>query len=236
MTITVGTDFAAYRRLREPQFATRPLYPMFDVNSSFIDASNGFWIAGFNASGELVHTQAILKLNLDGMTLGQHLQAHRQKYVTPQITKDPNDARLAVPDAVGQVSGSVCYHGEFWIQGGVEGFRRQGYTALLSRLIFELAYQSWNPDFIFGLVPAAVALKGIGVRYGYFHGEPAFWRDQMNEKLAEEWVVWMGNRDIASLTQRPSDRSAIQGGGPRTDLSNLTHLNTPVRLEAEMAV
>lgn len=225
MKITVGTDFTAYRNLREPQFHQRPLYPMFDVNCSFIDATNGFWIAGTNAMGELVHTQAILKLNMDGCTLEEHISTHRQKYVTPGLTPDSNGAYLSVPSSIRQISGSVCYHGEFWLMGGVEGFRQQGFTALLSRLTFELAYQSWDPDFVFGLVPAAVALKGIGVRYGYFHGEPGLWRDVDDNILAEEWLVWMSNQDIARLTKREPEMMTSNLGAQALNSSVVTQLS-----------
>ncbi|MDJ0628813.1 MAG: hypothetical protein QNJ44_11180 [Rhodobacter sp.] len=210
MKLTVGTDFTAYRRLRSAQFDQRPLYPMFDIQCSFIDASNSFWIAGTNDAGDLVHTQAILKLNLAGTTLDEHLTVHRQKYLTPGLVGDADQAYFSVPGSAGNITGTVCYHGEFWLLGGELGFRSQGFTALLSRLTFELAYTTWNPDFVFGLVPAQIAQKGIGVRYGYFHGEPGLWRSADDRILTEEWVVWMSNQDIARLTQRKPDQLATK--------------------------
>jgi hypothetical protein len=72
----------------------------------------------------------------------------------------------------------------------------------LSRLTFEFAQNTWEPDFIFGLVPEVIAQKGIGVRYGYFHGEPGLWKTNDDRVLAEEWVVWMGKEDIRNLTNR----------------------------------
>ncbi|KMW60249.1 hypothetical protein AIOL_000402 [Candidatus Rhodobacter oscarellae] len=224
MKLTVGTDFSTYRNLRSAQFEQRPLYPMFDIQCSFIDASNSFWIAGTNAAGELVHTQAILKLDMSNTSLDEHLTVHRQKYLTPGLIGDADQAYFSVPGSAGNITGEVCYHGEFWLQGGEEGFRKQGFTALLSRLTFELAYTTWNPDYIFGLVPATIAQKGIGVRYGYFHGEPGIWRSVDERILSEEWVVWMSNHDIARLTQRKPDKLATRPAAHFNGQSIITHL------------
>ena len=56
MRIEIGDDFAAYRLLRNAQQDRAPIYPMFDVASSYVDKSNAFWICGFNEQDELVHS------------------------------------------------------------------------------------------------------------------------------------------------------------------------------------
>ena len=53
LRVEVNTDFVAYRKMRDDQLNRLPIYPVFDVSSSFIDASNAFWICAFNEQNEL---------------------------------------------------------------------------------------------------------------------------------------------------------------------------------------
>ena len=196
MTLEIGDDFPAYRRMRNTQKERGQLFPMFDVMSSFVDASNGFWVCGFDDAGELVHTQAVRQMDLGQTTLSQHLRDHRHKYITPNSTPDVDRTFYSDLPILNQISGSVCYHGEFWLRGGKEGLRNQGFTALLSRIVFELTLKLWSPDYVFGLVPMPLALKGIPVRYGYSHCESGAWIGPDNELTSEETLVWMSRNDI----------------------------------------
>ena len=205
MTIEVGSDFLAYRRLRLPQAAMRPVYPMFDIASCYIDAGNGFWIAGHDAEGRLVHTQAMRLLPFGDGTLGDHLRVHGMKYVTPGLTATPEDASYHVGRPLSLLAGRVCYHGEFWVAGGPDGFRGGGMTNLLSRLMFELTQARFEPDYVFGFIDAANALNGTPMRHCYFHGEPGTWRLPTGRILAEEWLVWMSAADIQALLAEPVD-------------------------------
>ena len=137
MRIEIGTDFSVYRRHRLAQTDRNGPYPMFDVACSFIDASNGFWICGFNPEGELIHTQAARLLDLTGTTLRRHLDDHRHKYITPDTTPDPDLTYYSGPECLTSITGKVCYQGEFWLPGrGLGGPRSLGMTALLSRILF----------------------------------------------------------------------------------------------------
>jgi len=196
MRLEIGGDFVAYRRLRNTQADRSALYPMFDAACSYVDASNAFWVCGYNQSGELVHTQAIRRLDLEGVLLRKHIDDHRHKYITPNSTPDPDRTTFTQPPALDHITGCVCYHGEFWLKGGEGGHRNQGFTALLSRVVFELALQIWSPDYVFGFVPMPLAFKGIPVRYGYTHCEPGVWYGPENEVTSEEALVWMNKSDI----------------------------------------
>ena len=88
--IEIGDDFAKYQSYRSQQSDRGPIYPMFDVASSYIDHTNGFWVCGFNANGELVHTQAVRLLDMSHASLATHLKIHRHKYITPDTTPDPD--------------------------------------------------------------------------------------------------------------------------------------------------
>ncbi|MDU8910163.1 hypothetical protein [Aestuariicoccus sp. MJ-SS9] len=199
MRLEIGGDFVAYRRLRNAQADRAPLYPMFDVSSSYVDAGNAFWVCGFNDKDELVHTQAIRRLDMASETLGEHINSHRHKYITPNSTPDPDRTFYSQPPALDRITGQVCYHGEFWLKGGDGGHRSQGFTALLSRVVFELALKIWAPDYVFGFVPMPLAFKGIPVRYGYTHCEPGTWIGPDKQITAEEALVWMGRSDIVQF-------------------------------------
>ena len=61
--VEIGDDFAKYRAYRAQHPDRGPIYPMFDVASSYIDFTNGFWICGFDPDGKLMHTQAVRNLD-----------------------------------------------------------------------------------------------------------------------------------------------------------------------------
>lgn len=195
MSLEIGSDFTLYRRLRETQVDRSPPFPMFDVNSSYVDGSNGFWVCGFNQDKELVHTQAVRLLNLGKTNLAEHIRNHRHKYITPNTAHNPDETYFSELPSLKSISGRVCYHGEFWIKGGKGGHRSQGFTALLSRVVFEVALNLWSPDFLFGFVPLQLAQKGIPVRYGYSHCELGVWSGPDQEVASEEMLVWMSRCD-----------------------------------------
>ncbi|WP_298975764.1 hypothetical protein [uncultured Roseobacter sp.] len=203
MRLEIGDDFAAYRRLRNSQTDRSPLYPMFDVACSYVDVSNAFWVCGFNDNNQLIHTQAIRLLDLSGVALGEHINMHRHKYITPNSTPDPDRTFYSRPPSLDQITGKVCYHGEFWLSGGEGGHRKQGFTALLSRVVFEMALKMWVPDYVFGLVPEPLAFKGIPSRYGYTRCEPGAWYGPDNEITEEDSLVWMNTDDIVHFLETP---------------------------------
>ncbi|MDJ0826794.1 MAG: hypothetical protein QNJ16_14950 [Rhodobacter sp.] len=196
--VEVGDDFVKYRAHRNRQSDRGPIYPMFDVESSYVDHTNGFWICGFQSNGELIHTQAVRLLDLSGMSLGAHLDTHRHKYITPDSTPDPDRTFFSGPEALHTITGKVCYHGDFWLRGqGLGGPRSLGATALLSRVLLELMVGVWNPSFVFALVPKQLAAKGAHLRYGYSHCEPGRWLGPDQQVTDEDYLIWMAAKDLA---------------------------------------
>lgn len=232
--VEIGTDFLRYRRIRKPQIDKRPIYPMFDIGASYVDASNGFWIVAYNEDGALVHTQAMRLLPMGNATLGEHLRDHKLKYVTPGLVDDPEEATFHVDPRVAEtIRGRVCYHGEFWLAGGPRGLRGNGAIALLSRLAFELAEMTWQPDFVFGFVDASHALNGTPARHCYYQGVPGTWQTRDGTVFAEEWLVWMGAPEIATLMAAPFDGTyrvierATQSRARRSNESEVHHVQPP---------
>lgn len=218
MRVELGDDFSKYRLYRSSQTDRSPMYPMFDVASSYIDGSNGFWICGFNEANELIHTQAVRLLDLSDVSLGQHLSTHRLKYITPDTTPDPDQTFYSGPDALRSITGKVCYHGEFWLPGrGLGGPRSQGVTPLLSRILFEMMYGNWEPDYVFALVPKRLAARGAHLRYGYNHCEPGRWLGPDQQVTEEDHLIWMSTDEMRKalreepLSLRNSDQLSAVG-------------------------
>lgn len=201
LRIEIGGDFVAYRRLRNTQSDRTALYPIFDAASSFIDAKNAFWVCAFNDRREVVHTQAIRLMDLSKTSLQEHLRDHRHKYLSPGMIADPDQTHFSRLPSLDQITGRVCYHGDFWLKGGEDGLRNQGFTALMSRIVFEITLKIWSPDYLFGLVPTALAMKGIPVRYGYSRCEPCAWIGPDEELKAEETFVWMRRADMEQFLE-----------------------------------
>ncbi|QJF53222.1 hypothetical protein G3256_12660 [Roseobacter ponti] len=201
--VETGDDFARYRVYRSQQSDRGPIYPMFDVASSYIDRTNGFWICGFNADDELIHTQAVRLLDLSVGSLGDHLNSHRHKYITPDTTPDPDLTFYSGPEALRTIHGKVCYHGDFWLRaGGLGGPRSQGVTSLLSRILLEIMVSAWKPSFVFALVPKQLAAKGAHLRYGYCHCEPGRWLGPDQQVTEEDYLIWMSEKDMVNLVAR----------------------------------
>jgi hypothetical protein len=201
--VEIGDDFAKYRSYRNQQPDRGQIYPMFDVASSYIDRTNGFWVCGFNAHGELVHTQAVRLLDLADKSLATHLRTHRHKYITPDTTPDPDLTYYSGPKALNSITGKVCYQGDFWLRAsGLGGPRSQGATSLLSGILLEIMISTWNPSYVFAFVPQRLAAKGAHLRYGYCHCEPGRWVGPDEQVTEEDYFIWMDAHDMASLTSR----------------------------------
>ncbi|MEM0945953.1 MAG: hypothetical protein AAGK37_00995 [Pseudomonadota bacterium] len=224
MRVVVGDDFSEYRLYRSEQKGRNPIYPMFDVASSYIDDTNGFWICGFNQDDELIHTQAVRLLDLTGQSLGHHLNVHRHKYITPDTTPDPDVTFYSGPEALKKITGKVCYHGEFWLPAtGLGGPRSHGVTPLLSRILFEILVRKWNPSFVFAFVPKQLAEKGAHLRYGYNHCEPGTWVGPDQQVTEEDYMIWMSASDMTkALARKPQSlRGAAKVAPLRSTLKSV---------------
>jgi len=209
LRIEIGSDFVAYRKRRDAQSDRLPIYPVFDSSSSFIDESNAFWVCAFNDRNELVHTQVVRMIDLGETTLQDHLSQHRHKYLTPGMVKNADQVSYSRLPSLARINGRVCYHGEFWLKGGDQGLRGQGYTALMSRVVFEMALKIWSPDFLFGFVPIKLAMNGIPFRYGYSRCEPGGWIGADQQMAVEEALVWTSKSEAEQFLEAPSETLSI---------------------------
>lgn len=233
--VEIGDDFAKYRAYRNQQVDRGAMYPMFDVSSSYIDRSNGFWICGFDPNDELIHTQAVRLLDLSDVSLAMHLNDHRHKYITPDTTPDPDLTFYSGPEALHSITGQVCYQGDFWLRAnGLGGPRSQGATALLSRALFEIMVGAWDPSYIFAFVPKRLGAKGAHLRYGYTHCEPGRWIGPDQQVTEEEYLIWMAAKDMANMLAPTTTNHQYATGALATDPT--TYVDTKGRFDAQANV
>lgn len=203
--LRIRSDFTAFQDALEKQCEAPPIYPMFDPACSYVDRTNGFWIEGVNDEGELVHTQAVRRLDLSHCTLAEHLDLHHQKYVVQGNAIDRHRSVYDRAPAWQGIMGRVCYHGQLWLKGGKEGYRDQGLTAILPRLALALSLMEWSPDFIFGFIHPKLACKGLAAREGYAHMEPGIWHVGDGPDADQTWLVWMSRDDVEHLIRFPPE-------------------------------
>ena len=202
--VVIGDDFSEYNLYRKSQESRGFMFPVFDVTTSFVDGTNGFWVCGFNEKDELMHTQAVRLFDLKDSTLGHHFNVHRHKYITPDTTPDPDLTFYSGPESLRMITGRVCYHGDFWLYArGLGGPRSAGVTASLSRILFEMTVRLWEPDYVVGFVPKRLAEKGTHLRYGYSHCEPGLWIGPDQQVTDEDHLVWMDRDDLNNALTRP---------------------------------
>jgi hypothetical protein len=181
-----------------------PLTPMFHPEKSDIGGHNGFWLKGTSFNGELVHMQACRVDELDQTTLHMHLESLRAFYADPDRTaEDGETCECRAPSACG-MTGTVCYHGEIWLKGGPNGFRKRNLTAVTPRLVLAIALLRWYPDVIYGMIQSGIATKGVAARYGYRNFQPhgMIWTVPSTGTL-DEWLLWNERRDLIDLVMPP---------------------------------
>ncbi len=198
MIVEVGTDFDLFREAIENQPKRAPVTPKFDSTIEKLDAENAFWILGRNRKGEIAHTQAVRIMDLGNGNLAEHIREEFPAYTPPTWTlvSDMSDYRPG-PGSL-RIRGVACYHGDFWLLGGEDGFRGQGINMLAARLAMAISMIKWRPDYIYAYMHTLVACSGIAARSGFMHTEQnnLFWSVPGYDELLEAWMVWSGREDI----------------------------------------
>ncbi len=199
MKLQVGDDFEEYADLVRSYRPEQPLGEPFDPEKQRISRQNGFWVTGWNARGEMVHTQAIRRLRLGG-TLADYLSAHFRQFPPSGVALDKSRSVYTPGPGAQRITGITCYHGEAWLKGGNAGFRGTGIAGILARFAMTSAVLRWSPDFIFCFVPEGLAYRGLIEREGYMHAEPGAlcWRLQDGGQL-RGFMGWMGRDDLTHL-------------------------------------
>jgi hypothetical protein len=144
--IETGTDFLEFRRVPYTQTQRGHVAPIFDPAISPIDADTAFWMIVKDADGEIVFTQAMIQVDMAGLTLGEYLaenlfafRPHGDKYEISQSFTNQTTAGS-------EPRGMGCYHGEVWLR---RDWRGGALITLLPRMMIALAVLRWSPRFPF---------------------------------------------------------------------------------------
>lgn len=205
LTLRVGFDFDQYKCLLKDARPNHSIGVPFDPDIHDFSDGSAFWIVATDHQGQVVHTQALRLLNLTGISLADHLQAHFIDFPPPSIPLDLEKSNYRSGPGAQRITGRTAYHGEFWIGGSAGQFRGSGVSTLLSRYGFWMALQQWDPDHIFAFIVNAVAHKGLAARTGWMHTDPAAlqWYPRDGQPAIETVMAYLHRGDIQYLLDLP---------------------------------
>ena len=203
ITIEFGADFSQFCSIPEMQPARHPVSPIFDPLETVVSASNAFWLVGRNAAHEVVLTQAIKLIRIDGCGgLLDHLRSNLADYRPYGDKLDISRSKVDLTPRAAGLAGDACYYGELWIN---KPYRGGSLTAVMPRLMFAVALLKWSPQFVFGMMEPMAACKGLAAREGFMHLEQGSfqWRQFASNEPLEEWLVWTTMDDFLFNTRVP---------------------------------
>ena len=205
ITITIGSDFEAYKKIIESERQVQKLGPPFDPKNHALNASNGFWLIGRNEDGELIHTQAAKKVTLHGKTLAEHLRTHFKFFPPPLPEVDVQKSRFRATPGAHKINGNVVYHGEVWMAPEKGRYRGVGLSTVLARSGLLEVMRRWSPDYMYGFMLRSVAFKGFAERMGYMHNEPGclFWHLTGRDVPIEAFLTYLTKEDAQYLLDIP---------------------------------
>jgi hypothetical protein len=210
--LTVGYDFDEYHELLKEARPDHLLGMPFDPTLHEMNQENAFWIVGRNAKNDIMHTQAMRMLDLQGMNLAEHLRRSFTEFPPPGVDIDLQRSRYRAGPGAHRISGKVCYHGEFWVGTTPREFRNAGLSSVLGRFAFWQAIQHWNPDYVIAFMQNSVVFKGFPARHGYMHTEPGTLRWFMTgqDTPIEGFMSYMGSDDLRFILEMPLSDLAAQ--------------------------
>jgi hypothetical protein len=200
--LSIKNDFRQLCDLSK-RLAGKPV-PFAPFNPDYTDVGphNAFWIEGTNGYGETVHVQAVRCDDLSKTTLAHQIHMLLEPYATDEMLAETQNPGFCQSEAARKITGSVCYHGEIWLRGGRSGYRGQGLSSILPRLILALSLAKWSPDFIWGFGHAWLVEHGIPQKYGYRNLEPrgAYMETSKLSRPINSWIMWLSQADLIDLT------------------------------------
>ncbi len=203
--LETGSDFVVLEKALKEHSARGPLTPKFDPQNNDLDENTAFWILGRDNSGEIVHTQAVRLLDLEGGSLASYLALRFDDFTPDGWSVDTKKSRFRPAPGSKSIEGTVCYHGEFWLNGGKRGVRGTGLTVLAARLAMVISLMKWSPDYIFAFMHSLTICKGLAAKAGFMHTEQnnLFWSVIGKEERLEAWTAWVSREDIRHLLGIP---------------------------------
>lgn len=205
ITVTIGYDFDSYRKILGKARPDHVLGMPFDPELHTLTQRNAFWVIGHNSKGEVMHTQAMRLLDLQGANLAEYMRCSYKDFPPPGVDIDLQRSRYRPGPGAHRISGQVCYHGEFWVGTTPREFRNVGLSSVLGRYAFWQAIQHWKPDHVVAFMQNSVVYKGFPARHGYMHTEPGalHWFLTGQDVPIEGFMSYMGRDDLQYILDMP---------------------------------
>ena len=168
--LSLHQDFDLLRQVNEQSRSSwGKLVPIFNIEHSDLDPANSFWIAGRDAEGEIVATQAARFLPLWESSLADELTSLRLFYRAPEPHLASGErCEVLVPSAAA-ITGRVVFSGGGWYHPRCRG---TGLSAILPRISRAYAHSRWETDYTVSMVEPVLTEKGVVRSYGYSKVEP----------------------------------------------------------------
>lgn len=172
VTLSIGENLRDFADLVDSGRENHSIAPPFDANFCELGEQNALWIVGHDRFGKLVHAQALRRVDLEDRSLATYLSANFCHFGPGGTQIDPKRSSYRPGPGSMHMTGSVAYHGEFWINAGLNRFGGAVLSSVLCRYGFWEAFQRWSLDGIFCFMANSVACKGFAARGGWTHMEP----------------------------------------------------------------
>lgn len=206
LNIQMKSNFEEFRETVEAIPDRGAVTPVFDPAYTRINESNGFWISGTDENGEVVHVQAIRFDRLRSTGLAEHWRKNAVLYGPPGLELDVEGTDFSTGIVAEQITGNVCYHGDFWIH---RRWRRLGLAPRLSTFAMLTALSLYSPDYIYAFIVPKNVRRGLSAQYGYLHFHPwaPKWRIVGREEAYDDYLVWISGDELYELWT-PGERNA----------------------------
>ncbi len=172
VTLSLGENLEEFGYLVRNGRENHSIASAFDADFDDLGEPNVLWIVGHDRFGKLVHAQALRLFDLGETALSSYLSANFCHFGPGGAEIDGTRSTYRPGPGSTHLSGKVAYHGEFWINAGLNRFGGAVLSSVLCRYGFWEAFQKWSPDAIFCFMANSVACKGFAARGGWTHMEP----------------------------------------------------------------
>ncbi|MEL6452445.1 MAG: hypothetical protein AAFQ19_14405 [Pseudomonadota bacterium] len=203
--LTIGSDFTEYSEIVAEERPMQKLGAPFDPTIHNLTKDNAFWMIGRNEDGELIHTQAARRINLGNRSLSSYLLRQFRSFPPPLPGVDLTRSRFRATPGMHRISGTVAYHGEFWVAPEKGKYRGVGLAPVFGRTGMLEMLQRWDADWLYGFILNVVAYKGFGARIGYLHLEPSAlkWVVDGRDAPIDTFLAYNSREDLEYLLDIP---------------------------------
>lgn len=208
--LTLSTDFELLREVNARNSGSwHGLAPAFDAAYGGINASNGFWIIGTDADGQIVTTQAARYFDLGNESLADYLTSLRLFYPDPERQKRPGESCTVTAPSAARISGRIVFSGSGWVH---PDYRRRHMMLILPRISRALALTKWDIGHTISLVSMKLVQNNVAAAYGYRNIEPGIeWLNSSVSARYEGALVWMGREEqLNDMAQFPAQLEAAE--------------------------